>query len=158
MSLLVLSVVLVSPRILNYDADIALLAGFVIFVNLLHTRRLLTVLVVLYVPSLFVPFLIRAQTLVGCYETLLLLLAFAGYAEAYAQKPSTPKELSDHVDDISDSLSKLGKAWANQLNTAVYSKSFDSLTSIRVKMQDYISSSRSRPAQIRPQALCSVAH
>jgi hypothetical protein len=61
----------------------------------------------------------------------------------FAQTPSTPKELSDHVDDISDSLAKLGKAWANQLNTSVYSKSFDSLTSIRVKMQDYISSRRS---------------
>jgi hypothetical protein len=78
LSLLVVSVVLVSPRILNYDSDIALLAAFVISVNVLHTRRLLTLLVVLYVPSLFVPFLIKAQTLVGSYETLLLLLAFAG--------------------------------------------------------------------------------
>jgi len=77
LSLLVLSVILTSPRILNYDADIALLAAFVIFVNVLQIRRLLTLLVVLFVPSLFVPYLVNAQTLVGCYETLLLLLAFA---------------------------------------------------------------------------------
>jgi hypothetical protein len=78
LSLVVLSVILVSPRILNYDADIALFAAFVIFVNVLHTRRLLTLLVLLFLPSLFVPYFVNAQTLVGCYETLLLILAFAG--------------------------------------------------------------------------------
>lgn len=60
-----------------------------------------------------------------------------------AQQPATPKELSDQVDDISDSLSKLGKAWGNKLNTVVYNKSFDSLVPLRTKMQDYIAAKRS---------------
>jgi len=59
-----------------------------------------------------------------------------------AQQPATPKELSDHIDDISDSLSKLGKAWARQLNAIVYSKSFDSLTPIRTRMQGFIAEKR----------------
>jgi hypothetical protein len=60
-----------------------------------------------------------------------------------AQQPATPKELSDHIDDISDSLSKLGKAWGNRLNTVVYSKSFDSLVPLRKKMQEFIAAKRS---------------
>ncbi len=78
LSTVVLSVILISPRILPYDADIALFAAFVIFVNVLHTRRLIALLVLLFLPSLIVPYFVNAQTLVGCYETLLLLLAFAG--------------------------------------------------------------------------------
>jgi hypothetical protein len=78
LSTVVLSVILISPRILPYDADIALFAAFVIFVNVLQTRRLIALLVLLFLPSLIVPYFVNAQTLVGCYETLLLLLAFAG--------------------------------------------------------------------------------
>jgi hypothetical protein len=69
---------------------------------------------------------------------ILLLLSFSSMAQ---KQPATPKELSDRIDDISDSLTKLGKAWGNKLNTVVYSKSFDSLVSLRIKMQDYITSS-----------------
>ena len=78
LSLVVLSVVLASPRILPYDADVALFAAFVIFVNVLRTRRLIGLLVLLFLPSLIVPDFVNSLSLVGSYETLLLLLAFAG--------------------------------------------------------------------------------
>jgi hypothetical protein len=92
-SLVLLSTILASPRILPYDADIALLAAYVIFVKTLQTRRLVALLVLLYAPSLIVPYLIRAQILVGCYETLLLLLAFAG-GFATLWRKSAPFRLS----------------------------------------------------------------
>ena len=77
-SLILLSTVLASPRILPYDADIALMAAYVIFVIVLKTRRLILLLILLFLPSLVVPHLIRSPTLAGCYETLLLLFAFVG--------------------------------------------------------------------------------
>ncbi|MBV8673374.1 MAG: hypothetical protein JOZ33_08070 [Acidobacteriaceae bacterium] len=76
-SLVLLSSVLANPRILPYDADIALMAAYVIFVIVLQTRRLLLLLILLFLPSLFVPHLVHASSLAGSYETLLLLLAFA---------------------------------------------------------------------------------
>jgi Glycosyltransferase family 87 len=75
-SLVLLSIILASPRVLAYDADIALMAAYVIFVNVFQTRRLVALLVLLFVPSLIVPHFIKAHTLVGCYETFLVLLAF----------------------------------------------------------------------------------
>lgn len=73
-----------------------------------------------------------------------LILTFALFIAGYtiAQKPTTPKQLSDHIDDISDSLSKLGKAWGNKLTSVVYSKGFDSLVPLREKMQAFIEAKR----------------
>jgi hypothetical protein len=80
-SVILLSTILASPRILPYDADIALMAAYVIFVNVFQTRRLIVLLVLLFLPSLIVPHFIKSPTLAGCYETLLLLLAFgSGFA------------------------------------------------------------------------------
>jgi len=80
-SLILLSTIVASPRILPYDADIALMAAYVILVNVFETRRLLGLLILLFLPSLVVPHVIKSPTLAGCYETLVLLVAFgSGFA------------------------------------------------------------------------------
>lgn len=95
LALVVLSTIFASPRLLEYDADVALFAAYVIFALVLQTRRLLTLLIILFLPSLIVSHLIKAQTLVGCYETLVLLLAFAG-AFAVLWRRHAKVSLADH--------------------------------------------------------------
>lgn len=93
-SLILLSTILASPRILPYDADIALLAAFVIMVRALNTRRLLILLMVLFVPSLLVPHFVKSPTLAGCYETLVLLLAFgSGFVTLWRE--SAPQRVEE---------------------------------------------------------------
>jgi len=92
LSLVVLSIILASPRILPYDADVALFAAFVIFVNVLHTRRLIALLVLLFLPSLVVPYFVNSPSLVGCYESLLLMLAFAGGFFTLWKQKAAPAE------------------------------------------------------------------
>ena len=104
-SLVVLSTALASPRILSYDADFALMAAYVIFVNVLQTRRLIVLLILLFVPSLIVPHFIKAHTLVGCYETFLLLIAFVwGFAVLWhksACRTSSSLSPSDQITGVS---------------------------------------------------------
>ncbi|HTD56504.1 MAG TPA: glycosyltransferase 87 family protein [Silvibacterium sp.] len=86
-SLILLATIVASPRILPYDADVALMAAFVILVNVTQTRRLLVLLILLFLPSLLVPHFIKSPTLAGCYETLVLLVAFASGFAVLWRKP-----------------------------------------------------------------------
>jgi hypothetical protein len=77
LALVVTTVILVNPREMQYDLDIALFAGFVLWVYGLRTRRLLALMVLLFLPSLAVPLVVFNPHLHGIYETLLVLAAFA---------------------------------------------------------------------------------
>jgi hypothetical protein len=66
------TIILVNPRQMQYDADVALFAGFVLWVYAVRARRLLTLLVVLFLPCLVMPHLMHNQRLYGMYETLLV--------------------------------------------------------------------------------------
>ena len=91
-SLILLSAILASPRILFYDADVALMAAYVIFVHVLATRRLVALLILLFLPSLAVPWFVHSPTLAGIYETLLMMLAFgSGFVALW--RSSTPLPL-----------------------------------------------------------------
>ena len=76
LALVVLALVLVNPRQMQYDVDIALLAGFVLWIYGLRTNRLLLLMSLQFLPSLVVPFLVLNPHLHGMYETLLCLSAF----------------------------------------------------------------------------------
>jgi hypothetical protein len=80
LALIVVAIVLVNPRQMQYDVDIALLAGFVLWVYGLRTRRLLALAAMLFLPSLVVPYLVLNPHMHGLYEVLLVLAAFGlGY-------------------------------------------------------------------------------
>ncbi|WP_263355907.1 hypothetical protein [Acidicapsa ligni] len=79
-ALVVMAVVLVNPREMQYDVDIALFAAFVVFVTALRVRWPLLLMVAWFLPSLVVPRVIHSPVLYGVYETLLVLGAFGvGY-------------------------------------------------------------------------------
>ena len=73
LALVLAVIILVNPRVMQYDADIALLAGFVLWVYGLRTRRLIVLTVLLFLPSLWVPRFVLNPHLHGMYETLLVL-------------------------------------------------------------------------------------
>jgi len=77
LALVLAAIILVNPREMQYDMDIALFAGFVLWVYGLRTRRLLTLMILLFLPSLAVPFVVLNPHLHGMYETLLVLAAFS---------------------------------------------------------------------------------
>lgn len=77
MALVVTTIILVNPREMQYDLDIALFSGFVLWVYGLRTQRLLVLLILLFLPSLVVPLVVLNPHLHGIYETMLVLAAFA---------------------------------------------------------------------------------
>jgi hypothetical protein len=77
LALVVLSIVLVNPRQMQYDVDIALAAGFVLWIYGSKTDRVLAFMVVRFLPSLVVPFVVLNPHLHGIYETLLGMGAFS---------------------------------------------------------------------------------
>jgi hypothetical protein len=77
LALVVAAIILVNPRGMQYDIDIALFAGFVLWVYGLQTQRLLALMIMLFLPSLAVPLIVLNPHLHGMYETLLVLAAFA---------------------------------------------------------------------------------
>jgi len=80
LSMVVAAIMMMNPRQLDYDADIALFAGYMLWVYGLGTRRLLPLAVVLFLPSLAVPYVVKALHLHGMYGTLEVL---AGFGLAY---------------------------------------------------------------------------
>jgi hypothetical protein len=76
LALVVVTIVLVNPRVMVYDMDVALIAGFVLLVYALRTRRLLTLILVLPLPSLAVPLVVLNPHLHGMYETILVWTTF----------------------------------------------------------------------------------
>jgi hypothetical protein len=81
LAMVVMTVILTNPRQMQYDADIALFAGFVVWVYvlrkyLLGPGRLLGLVFALLLPSLLVPLVVLNPHLYGVYETVLLWQVF----------------------------------------------------------------------------------
>jgi hypothetical protein len=80
LAMILTAIVLVNPRQMQYDIDISVFAAFVLFVYALRTKRLVVLIVVLFLPSLLVPFFISNPRFHGIYEVFLSYAAFAlGY-------------------------------------------------------------------------------
>ena len=79
-ALVVTAIILVNPRQMKYDVDIGLFAGFVLWMYATQLLRPLLLMVLLFLPSLAVPFVVQNHHLYGACETL---LTFAGFALAY---------------------------------------------------------------------------
>jgi hypothetical protein len=89
LALVVVSIVLVNPREMQYDIDIALFAGFVLWVYALRTRRILVLMTAFFLPSLAVPLVVLNPHLHGIYETLLVLAGFGmGYWRLWTESRS----------------------------------------------------------------------
>ena len=92
LALVVVTIILVNPRQMQYDVDIGLFAAFVLYVAALRVKRPLVLLTLLFVPSLVVPLVVMNPHLHGAYETLLVLGSFAlGYI--YMWKHARPQAL-----------------------------------------------------------------
>jgi hypothetical protein len=98
LGLTVIAVILVNPRQMQYDMDVAVFAAFVLLVFAFRVRRvtaLLGLMVLLFLPSLIIPVLVSNPRLHGVYETFLTFAAFAlGYwrltRETRLQAPAAP--------------------------------------------------------------------
>lgn len=91
--LVLLATMLCNPRILAYDADIALLAGFVLLASAyaLTTWRLLLLAIVVFLPTLFLPFIWA-----GLYQILMLLFSLiAGYRMVWRQSSTANSRETD---------------------------------------------------------------
>jgi hypothetical protein len=83
LAMIVVTVILVNPRQMQYDMDIAVFAAFVLSVIALKVHRLRTLvilMVLIFLPSQIVPLLVSNPRLQGIYETF---LCFAAYALGY---------------------------------------------------------------------------
>lgn len=89
MGLLVMTVMVVNPRMLHYDAYLALLAAYFVLATVLALDRwkLIALLVVLYVPCLLVPHVIHTRLMYGSYELLIILLAIAAGIWKLSREP-----------------------------------------------------------------------
>lgn len=76
LALVIVAIILVNPREMQYDMDIALLGAFVLWVYALRTRQLLLLAVILFLPTLVVPLFVLNPHMHGMYETLLVFAAF----------------------------------------------------------------------------------
>ena len=81
LALVIMTIILANPRQMQYDADIALFAGFVVWVYVLRRflvgpGRLLALVVILFLPTLAVPLAVLNPHLYGVYETVLLWQVF----------------------------------------------------------------------------------
>ena len=89
LALVIVSIVLINPREMQYDVDIALFAGFVLWVYALRTRRVLVLMIAAFLPSLIVPMVVLNPHLHGIYETLLVLAGFGmGYWRLWTEQES----------------------------------------------------------------------
>lgn len=79
MGLLVMTVIIVNPRMLHYDAYLALIAAYFVLAIVfgLDRWKLISLLVVLYVPCLLVPHVIHTRLMYGSYELAIILFAIA---------------------------------------------------------------------------------
>lgn len=80
LALVVALIIQVNPRQLQYDADISALAAFALWAYVFRIQkplRLIALLVALFVPSLLIPFVVKAPHLYGMYDTFETLTAFA---------------------------------------------------------------------------------
>jgi hypothetical protein len=76
MALMLISIILLNPRILHYDVYIGVFASIVALAVLLQTRHLLLMLVLLFIPSLIFPRVMHHPLLYGLSETGLMVITF----------------------------------------------------------------------------------
>lgn len=87
LALVVATIILVNPREMQYDVDIALLAAFVLFIyairgqrlliRMTFSNRLLLLMTAMFLPCVLMPKLIHTPQLWGIYEVSLVIEAFA---------------------------------------------------------------------------------
>ena len=79
LALLLMAVIIINPRMLAYDAYLGLFAAFYVFAIAMNIDRskLIALMVVMFAPSLVVPYLLRTRSMHGSYELLLILIALA---------------------------------------------------------------------------------
>jgi len=99
LAMILTTIVLVNPRQMQYDIDISVFAAFVLCVYAFKAKRLLLLMVLLFLPSLAVPYFISNPRFQGIYEVFLSYAAFAlGYwrlsRETAAQSIKSPGEVS----------------------------------------------------------------
>jgi hypothetical protein len=80
LALVVSTIILVNPRLMQYDVDIALLAAFVLWVYGLRAKRLILLMLLLFLPSMVVPLMVLNPHLHGIYTAA---VAYAGFALGY---------------------------------------------------------------------------
>ncbi len=86
MALVVMALVLVNPREMQYDVDVALFAAFWVWALVLRTQRLLLLTLALFLPCVAVPLMVHNRHLHGIYETLLVLVTFGlGYTRLWQE-------------------------------------------------------------------------
>jgi hypothetical protein len=95
LALVVTAVILVNPRNMQYDVDIALFATYVLWIYALRTRHLLLWMVLLFAPSLAVPKIVLNPHMQGIYSTCLVMAVFALaywrlWQEAGSEPPVSP--------------------------------------------------------------------
>ena len=94
LALVVITIILVNPRLMQYDVDIALLAAYVLLVYGLRAKRLLLLYILLFLPSLLVPLVILNPHLHGVYESLIAFVAFGiGYWRLWREADGENPEL-----------------------------------------------------------------
>jgi Glycosyltransferase family 87 len=76
LALVVVMIIVANPREMQYDVDIALFAAFVLWVYALRTKRVLILMLALFLPSLAVPYVVLNPHMHGIYETLVVLVGF----------------------------------------------------------------------------------
>ena len=77
LTLIIVAIVLANPRLLHYDACVAMPAIFVLLVNALKARRPVLVFAGLFVISLGVAIFVKSVPIKGGYELVLMLASFA---------------------------------------------------------------------------------
>jgi hypothetical protein len=103
LALVVTAVILLNPRLLQYDADISLLAAYALWIYALRPRWPVALAFAIFLPSLFMFLAVKALHLYGMYGTLETLAAFALVAwQLYragsaANRASQPAEAVAHA-------------------------------------------------------------
>jgi glycosyl transferase family 87 len=132
LALVVTAIILVNPRELQYDVDISLFSAFVLWVYALRTRRLLTLMVVLFLPTFVVPFFVKALHQQGLYGTIETLIAFGLACWRLWRETETVQpegvaavpiiEMPETAGEVSDSVVNAGLfRWRPALRTITYS-------------------------------------
>jgi Glycosyltransferase family 87 len=98
LALVVVTALLMNPREMGYDMDIALLAAFVLLVYVLRPRWVLALATAICLPCLAVPYLVLNPHLYGVYETALVFVALGlAYAKMWREGLATPDAVAEDV-------------------------------------------------------------
>ena len=101
LALILIAIVLVNPRQMQYDIDISVFAALILCVITFKVQRLLSLfvlMVLLSLPSLAVPLWMTNPRLYGIYEVFLSYAAFAlGFWRLMGDTTATPANSPDQV-------------------------------------------------------------